>query len=92
MKKMYKTILLGLFTIIVSYGYANAKGGSNKPTPKNNDSIINSRSNIVIFKMITTPPVNPNSGSLKKAGKVARTSTPHPLTYAPPIHYLKPYS
>ena len=92
MKKMYKTILLGLFTVIVSYGYASAKGGSNKPTPKNNDSLINSKSNIVIFKMITgATPSNP-IGTLKKACKVARTSTPHPLTYAPPIHYVKPVS
>ena len=93
MKKMFKTILLGLFTVIVSYGHANSNGGSNKPTPKENDSIINSKSNIVIFKMITTPAsANTNSGSLKKAGKVARTSSSHPLSYAPPIHYLKPVS
>jgi hypothetical protein len=42
-----------------------------------NDSISNLKSNIVIFRMISSLPVtNTNSaGSLKKAGKVARTSS-----------------
>ena len=93
MKKMHKIVFLVLFTIIASYGHA-AAGGLNKPTPKNNDSLINTKSNIFIFKMITTPvsSTNPTSGSLKQAGKVARTSAPHPITYTPPIHWVKPYS
>ncbi|MGZ4055356.1 MAG: hypothetical protein ACXVPU_04455 [Bacteroidia bacterium] len=93
MKNMYKVILLGLFTITVNFGHAASNGGLNKPSPKNNDSIVGSRSNIVIFKMITTPaPANTNNGSLKKAGKVARTSTSHSLSYSPPVHFVKPYS
>ena len=93
MKNMNKILFLFLFTSIANYGFANSTGGMHKPTPKNNDSIVNSKSNIVIFKMITTPaPANTNSGSLKKAGKVARTSGAHPVTYALPIHYVKPYS
>lgn len=92
MKNMYKVILLGLFTLIVSSGSANTTGGLNRPTPKNNDSIVNSKSNILIFKMITTPaPANTN-GSLKKAGKVARTSNSHSLSFDPPVHLVKPYS
>lgn len=93
MKNTYKALFLGLFTFVVSHGFSNTTGGSNKPTPKNNDSIVNFNSNIVIFKMIATPPPsNSNSGSLKKAGKVARTSNSHPLTYSLPIHYVKPIS
>ena len=93
MKKMHKIITLVFFTMITGYGYSATEGGFNKPTPKNNDSLVNSKTNIVIFKMITTPPSSTtNSGSLKQAGKVARTSASHPLTYTPPIHWVKPYS
>ena len=91
---MNKAIALFIFTVTASFGYAgNTGGGVHKPTPKSNDSIAITTSNIAIFKIITTPPPsNTNNGSLKKAGKVARTSNTHPAMYAPPIHYVKPLS
>ena len=95
MKRLHKIILLGSFTFFANVSFANAAGGLNKPIPKNNDSVVGATSNIVIFKMITTPApaTNSNSGSLKKAGKVARTSNSRPVSYTtPPIHWVKPYS
>ena len=68
-----KVILTIFFSLITVYGYSKSTGDLNKPTPKSNDSVITTKSNIVIFKMIPSPTYT-NNGSLKKAGKVARTS------------------
>lgn len=71
------------FTIILltCIGYVKAYAGDKTgPVPETNDTTINLKSNIVIFKMIPTPTTSPtnSNGSLKKAGKVARTSnSPH---------------
>lgn len=74
MKLLFKTILVIVFSLISNYGFSSNTGDFSKPTPKNNDTTsVSSKSNIVIFKMIPTPAYN-NTGSLKKAGKVARTS------------------
>ena len=72
MKIIPKFILSAFLSITVNYSYSISTGDMNKPTPKNNDSIT-TKNNIVIFKMIPTP-ANTTNGSLKKAGKVARTS------------------
>jgi len=75
MKPSIRTLFASLFLLMAGKGFAASTGELSKPNPKNNDSIINaSKSNdIVIFKMLPTPVTN-NTGSLKKAGKVARTS------------------
>ena len=72
-----------LFTIILltSIGYVKAYAGGSKRGPglDANDTTINLKSNIVIFRMIPTPTTNSTNtnGSLKRAGKVARTSNSH---------------
>jgi hypothetical protein len=74
MKLFFKIILVFIFVIIADHASASNTGDFSKPAPKNNDSTtVTSKSNIVIFKMIPTPAYS-NTGSLKKAGKVARTS------------------
>ncbi|MDQ3047743.1 MAG: hypothetical protein M3R27_09365 [Bacteroidota bacterium] len=59
-----------------------------KPGTGNNsiDSTASIKSNIVIFKMITSPSnsISNSNGSLKKAGKVARTSS-NPHSYIKPL-------
>ncbi len=75
MNTFSKIILSTLFTLIANYGFSKNTGDLSKPTPKGSDSTITTKSNIVIFKMIPSPALNSNNGSLKKAGKVARTST-----------------
>ncbi|MFL5762603.1 MAG: hypothetical protein ACJ77K_01595 [Bacteroidia bacterium] len=75
MKNLSKLLFASLFLLLSGSVFSASNGGFSKPAPKTNDSLINStnKSNdIVIFKMIPTPATN--SGSLKKAGKVARTS------------------
>ncbi len=75
-----KIILVVLFTTITVGGYAKSNGDLNQLQQKNNDTTIaTTKSNIVIFKMIPTPTYtnSNNGGSLKKAGKVARTSNSH---------------
>lgn len=74
MSPFSKLILTSLFLIIASAGYAKNTGDLNKPVPKGSDSTITTKSNILIFKIIPSPALNNNTGSLKKAGKVARTS------------------
>lgn len=74
MSPFSKLILTSLFLIIATAGYSKNTGDLSKPTPKGNDSTVTTKSNIVIFKMIPSPALNNNNGSLKKAGKVARTS------------------
>ena len=80
MNRLLKFTVLSLMMFSVQYVRA---GGINPnlPKPDENDSTINLKSNIVLFKMITTSSPNSNSssntGSLKKAGRVARTSYSH---------------
>ena len=69
-------ILLFLFTSAVR---ANGIEPNSSKTNEN-DSTVNLKSNIVIFKMITASPITNSGttgGSLKKAGRVARTSYSH---------------
>lgn len=75
MNRISKLILTTLFIFVVNYGFSKGTGDLNKPGPKGNDSTITTKSNIVIFKMIPAPTLSNNNGSLKKAGKVARTSS-----------------
>ncbi|CAN5500241.1 hypothetical protein BH10BAC1_BH10BAC1_18260 [soil metagenome] len=78
MNRFSKITLVVFFSLIASQGFAKSSGDLNKPQPKNNtDTTVTTTSNIVIFKMIPTPAASTNIGSLKKAGKVARTSTSH---------------
>lgn len=79
MKIIYAS-LLGLFTM----GITNAKASSMIPWETNpttdTSAEVKNNSNVAIFKIIPAPAsnsTNNNSGSLKKAGKVARTSYSH---------------
>ena len=75
MKSISKIILFAFFTMVANYGFSKTTGDLNKPQPKNNDTtVLSTKSNIVIFKMIPTPTYINSGGSLKKGGKVARTS------------------
>ncbi len=74
MSRISKVLVTVIFIFIANHTYSKGTGAINKPTPKGNDSTVTTKSNIVIFKMIPSPTLNNNSGSLKKAGKVARTS------------------
>ena len=76
MNRFSKIACVAFFSLIASRGFAKSSGDLNKPQPKNNDTTVTTKSNILIFKMIPTPTyTNTNGGgSLKKAGKVARTS------------------
>ncbi|HLC83381.1 MAG TPA: hypothetical protein VJI69_06100 [Bacteroidia bacterium] len=78
MSRITKIIFTVLFIFIANYGFSKGTGDINKPIPKGSDSTITTKSNIVIFKMIPSPTLNTNNGSLKKAGKVARTSISRP--------------
>lgn len=77
-----KTIQL-LFLALFAIGVANAKASSmvkceTNPTTDTSSEVKNN--NVAIFKLIPAPvnnTTNNNSGSLKKAGKVARTSYSH---------------
>lgn len=75
MNGISKIIYTAIFIFIANYGFSKGTGDMNKPTPKGSDSTVTTKSNIVIFKMIPSPTLNNNNGSLKKAGKVARTSS-----------------
>ncbi len=83
MKNLIKIVALVLLLNIAAKATAGNKNGSN-PAPanengSNNDSTVGIKSNIVIFKIISTPPIpiNNSNGSLRKAGKMARTSNSH---------------
>lgn len=81
MKNTLKMAFVLLFTLVISES-ATAKPGDGtggEGTGNNNDSTPSLKSNIVIFKMITAPAAGSgnSNGSLKKAGKVARTSNSH---------------
>lgn len=78
MNRFSKIALTFLFSMFATVGFSKNTGDLSKPTPKANDSVITTKSNIVIFKMIPSPTLSTNNGSLKKAGKVARTSISRP--------------
>jgi hypothetical protein len=79
MKKLTGVFVIFLFAVCVT---TNAKASSmlvEHETNPANDTVVEVKSNVVIFKLISTPIASStgNSGSLKKAGKVARTSYSH---------------
>jgi len=80
MKNLFK---LFFFVILINVtGSLKAAGKGTNPAiaegnGKNNDTTVGIKSNIVIFRMIAAPASNSSNGSLRKAGKVARTSTTH---------------
>jgi hypothetical protein len=77
--------LVKIFFIVLFFSIASKARSSEiitnpgEKTGGTNDTTSELKSNIMIFKMINTPPpTNSNkSGGLKKAGKVARTSYEH---------------
>ena len=85
LKKQNIAVVKKVFFIISfcasTVAFANGNGGTNpdKPEHPTSDTSVSLKSSIVIFKLIpSTPATNTTSGSLKKAGKLARTSTtPH---------------
>ncbi len=82
MKNFFKVSFFALLFVVTSSASASTKGtnhGNNPPENNNDSTSTNIKSNIVIFKMISTPavPQENSNGSLKKAGKVARTSYSH---------------
>jgi hypothetical protein len=81
MKNLVRIIFLTLFVILVNNRISLAaatKGKGNDTT-----SI---KSNIVVFKLITSPitPTPSSNKSLKKAGSVARTSGSHTVVTVKP--------
>lgn len=79
MKKLTVVAVIFLFAMGVT---KSAKASSmlvKHETNPTNDTVVEVKSNVVLFKLISTPVAsnNNNSGSLKKAGKVARTSYSH---------------
>lgn len=82
MNKALKIVLsVVLLAFINAKAVAHNKKGNNPEKPSN-ESDTTIKSNIVIFKIISpsseTQQNSGNNGSLKKAGKLARTSTsPH---------------
>jgi hypothetical protein len=79
MKKLTGIIVIFLFAVCMT---TNARASSmlvKHETNPTNDTSVDVKSNVVIFKLISTPIASTinNSGSLKKAGKVARTSYSH---------------
>ena len=84
MRNVFKILFLVILFNIAAKANAGNKGvnpgvSSENSINNNNDSAIGIKSNIVIFKIISTPSSSNNNsnGSLKKAGKVARTSYSH---------------
>lgn len=84
MNNFFKISIFVLLLNIAAKANA-ANNGTNNNVASENNSITNSdsttgvKSNIIIFKIIATPSPSssPSNGSLKKAGKVARTSYSH---------------
>jgi hypothetical protein len=78
MKKLTGIAVIFFFALGLS---ANAKAASMPiETNPTNDTTVAVKSNVVLFKLIATPIASTttnNSGSLKNAGKVARTSYSH---------------
>jgi len=84
MSKFLKSIFLVLLLVVsTQISAANRKGTNpDKPTPaETTESDTTVKNNVMIFKIIPTTPATQStstSGDLKKAGKLARTSTsPH---------------
>ena len=85
MKNFIKIISFILLVNIAAKAKAGNKlenpiGPSNEIETNTNDSTTGIKSNIIIFQIITPPapaPANNQNGSLKNAGKVARTSYSH---------------
>jgi hypothetical protein len=81
MKMYLKLIALFIFCTLAAESRASVTGG--KSSGDNSDSTTSLKSNIVIFKMMTGSPASGSNGSLKQAGKVARTSS-HPASVKNP--------
>ena len=83
MKNVFKIFLLVVLLNVAAKATAGNKTITNPTAVTENgnthDSTIGIKSNIVIFKIINTPPplINNSNESLKKAGKAARTSYSH---------------
>ncbi len=82
MKNLLKVFLFVVLLNIAAKATAGNNNGNNHTPATDNgdvhDSTIGIKSNIVIFKIIATPaPATGSSGSLRKAGKAARTSNTH---------------
>ena len=80
MKNLFKLFFFVILINITGSLKAANKGtdpSTSEANGKNNDTTIGIKSNIVIFRMIATPATNNSNGSLKKAGKIARTSNTH---------------
>ena len=62
--------------MFVAFSYTTQAGNGAKPEGGNSDTVVSIKSNIMIFKMIPNLQNTNNvaTGTLKKAGKVARTS------------------
>ena len=82
MKNLFKLFFF-VILINVTGSLKAADKGTNPATAegngRDNDTTVGIKSNIVIFRMIAAPANSNNNtnGSLKKAGKVARTSNTH---------------
>lgn len=80
MKKLTGIVVILFFAVGLT---TRAKASSmlvDHETNPTNDTSVEVKSNVVLFKLISTPiasTTNTNSGSLKNAGKVARTSYSH---------------
>ncbi|MBN8697239.1 MAG: hypothetical protein J0L87_11980 [Bacteroidetes bacterium] len=89
-----KKIIFIFSLFLSSVAIANGNGGTNpdKPETNNSDTSVSLKNNIVIFKLIPTPSTsNGSSGSLKKAGKVARTSSkPHAIVDSSFVYRKRP--
>ncbi len=76
-----KNTFAQLFILFIAcFVHVNAFGvnkGWHTETNPLSDSVGDVKNNVVVFKLISTPTTNSNSGSLKNAGKVARTSYSH---------------
>ena len=77
---MKKTVVYSFILFLAVSFQAKASGMRTTPDPyttPSSDSVGDVKNTTMIFKLISTPNAVSNSGSLKKAGKVARTSYSH---------------
>lgn len=79
--KTIQLVIILFFAVGISQAKAST-GPIEHETNPTNDTSAEVKNNVVIFKLIPTPITsnssnNTSSGSLKKAGKVARTSYSH---------------
>jgi hypothetical protein len=82
MKNFAKILFLVLFAVIANTSRSLAAPVKGKDT----DTSASLKSNIAIFKLITSPAPVPAAGkSLKKAGSVARTSNSHTVVPVKPV-------